>query len=101
MRVGSGRCYTGLPRPRPTDDAWLVARAQLLWRVQKRRLAQMSRTQTLRLEQVMIDCLRWSPSEFRRDIRDYPLMRELGRRLIWGGYNAEARSWKGSAWMAT
>jgi len=87
--IEGGRCHTSLPRPRPDDDPTLVARAGELWRTHKRGLAESSRTQSARLEQAMIEGLRWSPTEFTRDILGHPLMAQLGRRLIWAGYDAE------------
>jgi hypothetical protein len=88
VRTEGERFHTSLPRPRPNDDPALIARAGELWATHKRRLAESSRTQAARLEQAMIDGLRWSPTEFTRDILGHPLMAQLGRRLIWAGYDA-------------
>jgi len=89
MRDAGGRLHTSPPRPRSSDDVVLVARARELWPTYKRRLAEASRTQTARLEQAMIDGLRWPPAEFARDIVGHPLLAELARRLVWAGYDAQ------------
>ncbi|GAB4207601.1 MAG: hypothetical protein OHK0022_36080 [Roseiflexaceae bacterium] len=88
LRESGRRVRTARPHPRRSDDPLLVERATADWKTYRRMLVLESRVQSARLERAMLDGWRWTPAEFAA-LLAHPLLAELARRLIWGGYGPD------------
>lgn len=86
---GAGRRRASLPKPTAKDDAVLAAAAQRRFTELKKDAKTFAVRQAARLEQAMVGGRRWSEGEFRAVFVDHPLVRLLGRRVVWGEFDGE------------
>jgi hypothetical protein len=75
-----------LPRPGPQDDAALAHAAVERFKHLKKDARAIAAVQIPRMELAMVRRRRWSAGDFRLFILDHRMMRQLGRRLVWGVY---------------
>jgi hypothetical protein len=80
-----------LPKPAAKDDGAKAGAAVAEWKVLKKALREAAKVQAFRLEQAMVVGRRWAPDEFRTLLVRHPLMVNLVRRLLWGGYDGRGR----------
>jgi predicted DNA-binding WGR domain protein len=80
-----------LPKPGVKDDEVKAKAAVAEWKVLKKALREAVKVQAYRLEQAMIVGRRWTPGEFQTLLVHHPLMVNLVRRLLWGGFDPKAR----------
>jgi predicted DNA-binding WGR domain protein len=90
LRDEAGKRSTDLPKPNSKDDAALAAEAVAGWKLLKKQVADVAKTQSTRLELAMVVGRRWTADEFRSLFLAHPLMIHLLRRLIWGAYDHDA-----------
>ncbi|WP_194910440.1 DUF4132 domain-containing protein [Catenulispora rubra] len=83
----AGKRRASLPKPTAKDDAELVAEAQQRFSVLRKDAKTLAVRQAARLERAMVTGRRWSDAEFRAVFVEHPLMRLLGRRLVWGEFD--------------
>jgi hypothetical protein len=91
VRGDDGKAKADLPKPSAKDDAAKAEAAIADWKVLKKALREAVKVQVFRLEQAMVVGRRWSPDEFRTLLVRHPLMVNLVRRLLWGGYDTKAK----------
>jgi len=84
-----GKITKGLPRVRKSDDQDMVDRAKEDWRLMKKQLAEVVKTQTTRLEQAMITGRRWNRGQFEKTMVEHPLMRHIAQRVIWAAFDED------------
>jgi hypothetical protein len=77
-----------LPKPIRTDDPALSAAATDRYKQLKKDAKAIASLQVTRLEMSMVDCRRWSATDFRLFFLEHPVMRHLAARLVWGLYDA-------------
>jgi predicted DNA-binding WGR domain protein len=80
-----------LPKPGAKDDAAKAEAAVADWKVLKKALREAVKVQAFRLEQAMVVGRRWTPDEFQTLLVQHPLMVNLVRRLLWGGYDGKGK----------
>jgi predicted DNA-binding WGR domain protein len=80
-----------LPKPGAKDDAAKAEAAVADWKVLKKALREAVKVQAFRLEQAMVVGRRWTPDEFQTLLVRHPLMVNLVRRLLWGGYDTKGK----------
>ena len=93
---GSGKRRASLPKASSKDDAVLVGAAQERFAGLKKDAKTLAVRQAARLEQAMVGGRRWSEAEFRALFVAHPLMRLLGRRLVWGEFSGLGDAANGS-----
>jgi hypothetical protein len=91
VRDEQGKLREDLPRPGAKDDAAKAGDAVAAWKVLKKALRETIKVQAIRLEQAMVVGRRWAPDEFRTLLVRHPLMVNLVRRLLWGGYDGKGK----------
>jgi predicted DNA-binding WGR domain protein len=91
VRDEQGKLREDLPKPGAKDDAARARAAVAAWKVLKKALREAVKVQAFRLEQAMVVGRRWAPDEFRTLLVHHPLMVNLVRRLLWGGYNGKGQ----------
>ncbi len=91
VRDESGAVKPDLPKPGAKDDAAKAAEAVAEWKVLKKALRDAAKVQARRLEQAMVTGKRWSVEEFETLLVRHPLMVNLVRRLLWGGYDGKGK----------
>ncbi len=79
----SQRRHTELPKPNAKDNASLAPNAVQRWKALKKLARALANEQIARLEVALASQRTWSTSAFTRLFTQHPLMRELGRRLLW------------------
>ncbi|MEZ4325016.1 MAG: DUF4132 domain-containing protein [Polyangiales bacterium] len=89
VRDEAGKRLPNLPKPNSKDDAELSGEAVAAWKLLKKQVAEVVKTQAVRLEQAMVVGRRWSPDDFETLFVQHPLMVHLVRRMIWAAYDAE------------
>jgi len=87
VKEADGKLRTDLPKPNAKDDAALSAAATEEWKLLKKTVAQVAKVQAVRLEQSMVTGRRWNREEFELLLVRHPLMTNLVRLLVWGGYD--------------
>jgi len=87
VRDGSGKLQANLPKPGVKDDAGLAEQAVADWNLLKKQVHEVVKIQAVRLEQAMVTGRRWSVGEFEMLLVHHPLMVNLARMLLWGGYD--------------
>jgi predicted DNA-binding WGR domain protein len=83
----AGKLKSDLPRPGAKDDETKANAALADWKILKKQLREVVKVQAYRLEQAMITGRRWTVEEFEQLLVRHPLMTNLVRRLVWGGYD--------------
>jgi Domain of unknown function (DUF4132) len=87
IRDPQNKLKPNLPRPTQQDDRPLAEAALEDWKILKKTLGQVVSLQAKRLERGMIEQRRWIRSEFETYLLGHPVLLNLARRLIWGGYH--------------
>ncbi|MBL8215137.1 MAG: DUF4132 domain-containing protein [Bryobacterales bacterium] len=75
-----------LPPANSKDDAAKAAAATDEWKIIKKQVADVAKTQVTRLEQALVTQRRWTAADFERLLVQHPLMTNLVRLLVWGVY---------------
>jgi hypothetical protein len=88
VRDAAGKVKPDLPAPNGSDDAEKAVAAVGEWKLLKKTLKEALKVQAERLEDAMITGRRWTPEEFETLIVKHPLMVNLARQLVFGGYSA-------------
>jgi hypothetical protein len=91
VRDAAGKLAPDLPRPTGRDDPDKVTRALLAWSVLKAQVKDILRIQAGRLEQALSSCRRWTGRDFEALLVRHPLLVNLVRRLLWGGFDEVGR----------
>jgi hypothetical protein len=91
VRDESGKLKSDLPKPGAKDDADKANAALADWKILKKQLREVIKVQAYRLEQTMITSRRWNIQEFEQLLVHHPLMINLVRRLVWGGYDKKGK----------
>jgi Domain of unknown function (DUF4132) len=91
IREENGKLKTDLPKPTKTDDAEKANAAVAAWKLLKKQVKEVLKTQVNRLEQAMVSCRRWPVKEFESYLVKHPLMINLVRLLLWGGYDEKGK----------
>ncbi|HEX5272694.1 MAG TPA: WGR and DUF4132 domain-containing protein, partial [Gemmataceae bacterium] len=91
VRGDDGKPKADLPKPGAKDDAGKAEAAVAEWKVLKKALREAVKVQAFRLEQAMVVGRRWTPEEFQTLLVRHPLMVNLVRRLLWGGYDGKGK----------
>jgi hypothetical protein len=86
-----GKVLRDLPEPGARDDTDRASAAVAEWKVLKRQLPAVLKSETARFERAMGSRRRWDGGEFSQRVVAHPVLGWLARRLIWGAYN-EANS---------
>jgi len=86
VRDEGGKVLANLPKPKAKDDPMLAEQAIAEWKLLKKQIQEVTKTQCDRLEKAMIAQRRWHPDEFDTFLVHHPLMTNLTQRLIWGLY---------------
>jgi hypothetical protein len=89
VRDEEGKVKPDLPKPGAKDEAELAGRAVADWKLLKKQVAEVAKIQAVRLEQSMVTGRRWSVEEFETLLVKHPLMQNLVRLLVWGGYDGK------------
>ncbi len=87
VRGDDGKHLPDLPKPNAKDDTEKAAEATAAWKLLKKQVAEIAKTQAMRLEQAMVLGRRWTPEEFAQLFVAHPVMVHLVRRLIWCAYD--------------
>lgn len=89
IRDESGKLKPDLPKPSGKDDLDKAQNALAEWKLLKKTIREVAKTQAERLEGTLVTQRRWTPADFEMLLVKHPLMIHLVRRLIWGGYAAD------------
>ncbi len=89
VRDADGKVRPDLPKPNSKDDPALAEAAVGEWKLLKKLLGEVLKAQAARLEQAMVTERRWSREDWEKLILRHPLMTNLARLLVWGGYAAD------------
>jgi predicted DNA-binding WGR domain protein len=91
VRDEDGKVKSDLPKPGAKDDPEKAAAAVETWKLLKKQLREVLKIQAPRLEQAMVTGRRWPVEQFQALLVRHPLMTNLARRLLWGGYDAKGK----------
>ncbi|HTU19290.1 MAG TPA: DUF4132 domain-containing protein, partial [Gemmataceae bacterium] len=91
VRDEAGKLKSDLPKPAAKDDADKAKAALADWKILKKQLREGIKVQAYRLEQAMVTGRRWNIQEFEQLLVGHPLMINLVRRLVWGGYDKKGK----------
>ena len=91
VRDADGNLRDDPPKPGVKDDRTRAKTALAEWKMLKKQLREVLKTQALRLEQSMIASRRWTLREFEQRLARHPLLTILARRLVWLGHDATQR----------
>jgi len=83
----AGKRRASLPKPTAKDDPEVAASAQRRFAELKKDAKTFAVRQAARLEKAMVTGRRWSGAEFQSVFIEHPLLRLLGRRLVWGEFD--------------
>jgi hypothetical protein len=86
FRDDEGKTHRSLPRARKSDDASRVQAAKARYKLVKKRLAEVIKTQRRRLEDAMIDGRRVPFGHWRNTQIEHPLLTHLVQRFVWGAW---------------
>ncbi len=89
FRDEDGEVHRSLPRARKSDDAAKAQGAKARYKLLKKRLSEVLKTQRRRLEDAMIDGRRWILGPWRMTHVDHPLMTHLVQRCLWGAFDTD------------
>jgi predicted DNA-binding WGR domain protein len=87
VRDEAGKLKGDLPKPNSKDDADKAKAAVDAWKLLKKQIKEVVKIQAVRLEQAMVSSRRWGVEDFEKLLVRHPLMINLVRRLLWGGYD--------------
>ncbi len=91
IRDGAGKLKDDLPKPGVKDDATKGAAAVEDWKRLKKQVREVAKIQAERLEQAMVTGRRWNPADFESLLVRHPLMINLVRLVLWGGYDEKGQ----------
>jgi hypothetical protein len=91
VRGNDGKTKADLPKPGAKDDPDKAPAAVAAWKLLKKQLRETLKVQAPRLEQAMVVGRRWPLPQFEALLVRHPLMINLVRRLLWGGYDSAAK----------
>jgi predicted DNA-binding WGR domain protein len=80
-----------LPKPGAKDDAAKAEAAVNDWKLMKKQIKEVATTQAQRLEQAMVTGRRWPVADFETLLVKHPLMTNLVRLILWGGYDKKGK----------
>jgi hypothetical protein len=83
----AGKPRAELPTPAANDDSDLAQAAINEFKLLKKALRDLVSIQSTRLEQAMILSRRWFTDEFTSFLLNHPLMPQLLKRFVWGGFD--------------
>lgn len=93
FRDEEGEVHRSLPRARKSDDKGRVQGARARFKLVKKRLAEVLKTQRRRLEEALVDGRRWNPQRWEMTHIDHPLMTHLVQRFLWGAFDGPTLMW--------
>lgn len=88
IRDAAGKVKPNLPKPGVKDNTELAEQAVADWKLIKKQISDLVKIQAVRLEQSMVQGRHWPIDEFETLLVHHPLMINLVRLLIWGGYDS-------------
>jgi predicted DNA-binding WGR domain protein len=91
VRDEAGKVKGDLPKPGARDDAARAEASVAEWKLLKKQLREALKVQAPRLEQAMVAGRRWPVEQFETLLVRHPLMTNLARRVLWGGYDDKGR----------
>jgi Domain of unknown function (DUF4132) len=91
IRDSKGMLKPNLPKPNAKDDGEKAAQAIAQWKLLKKQIQEVTKTQSDRLKRAMIDGRRWSSEEFETLLVRHPLMTNLAKRLVWGEFDSTGK----------
>ncbi len=91
VRDDKGKLRANLPKPGKRDEADLTQQAIADWKLLKKQIREVAKIQAFRLEQAMVTGRRWPIAEFEQLLVRHPLMVNLVRLLLWGGYDTQGQ----------
>ncbi|MCI0702460.1 MAG: WGR and DUF4132 domain-containing protein [Planctomycetia bacterium] len=91
IKDADGKVKTDLPKPGTKDDAPKANEAVAAWKLMKKQIKEVAKIQAHRLEQAMVTGRRWPIDDFQTLLVKHPLMINLVRLVLWGGYDKSGR----------
>jgi hypothetical protein len=91
LKDADGKVRDDLPKPGAKDDAGKAAEATAAWKLLKKQVKEVATIQAGRLEQAMVTGRRWGVTDFKTLIVRHPLMVNLARLILWGGYDKKGQ----------
>ncbi|MFN3200893.1 MAG: DUF4132 domain-containing protein [Bradymonadia bacterium] len=88
----SGKVVKSLPAARTTDDVVKVQQAKAALSAIRKEMKQIQKVQPRRLEDALASQRTWPVADWRKRFVEHPLMRTLGRRLVWEAVHASGSS---------
>ena len=83
VRDATGARLKDLPKPRADETDTATAATVARWKALKKAAKALASEQIRRLEQALMTARVWQRTDFERLFTQHPLLRELGRRLLW------------------
>ncbi len=90
VKDGEGKVKPDLPKPNAKDDGAKAEAAVAEWKLLKKQVAEVAKTQAHRLEYAMVTGRRWTKTEFETLLVHHPLMVNLVRLLVWGVFDSDS-----------
>ncbi len=87
VREADGKPRGELPKPNAKDDPAKAEAAVAEWKLLKKQLKEVVKSQSPRLELAMVTMRRWPVADFEALVVKHPLMTNFARRLVWGGFD--------------
>jgi hypothetical protein len=91
VKDADGKVKTDLPKPGTKDDAAKAGEAVAAWKLMKKQIKEVAKLQAQRLEQAMVTGRRWPVADFNTLLVKHPMMINLVRLLLWGGYDKSSK----------
>ncbi len=91
VRDEAGKLKDELPKPTAKDDPAKVGAAVEEWKRLKKQVREVAKVQAERLEQAMVSGRRWRPAEFESLLVRHPLMINVVRLVLWGGFDGKGQ----------
>src|SRR5262245_4334597 len=91
IKDADGKVKTDLPKPGTKDDATKANEAVVAWKLMKKQIKEVAKIQAHRLEQAMVTGRRWPIDDFQTLLVKHPLMINLVRLVLWGGYDKSGK----------
>jgi predicted DNA-binding WGR domain protein len=91
LKDSDGKVKTDLPKPGAKDDTAKAEAAVNDWKLMKKQIKEVANIQAQRLEQAMVTGRRWPVVDFETLLVKHPLMTNLVRLVLWGGYDKKGK----------
>jgi Domain of unknown function (DUF4132) len=91
IRDSKGALKPNLPKPNAKDDVEKATQAIADWKLLKKQIQDVTKTQSDRLKRAMLERRYWNLEEFVAVLVRHPLMTHLVKRLIWAAYDETGR----------